>query len=229
MICSAYRKQVFTLEYRLSVGPPQGRHPFPTALIDALAGYNYLVNVLGFSPSNIIIVGDSAGGNLALALIRYLVEYQMSPGVLLPSPPGFLALLSPWADIGTSHIRSGSSEYTNSATDILSNDQLDYCRFAFMGPHGIKAIDTNEYISPASLNIPHVSFVGFPRTFIVSGGAETLLDQIRTLRDRMVKDLGSAVIYYEGQDGIHNYPCFHFFEPLRSNTLGMIGRWITAP
>ena len=46
------------------------------ALIDALAGYNYLVNTVGFHPTRIILEGDSAGGNLALALTRYLLEHR---------------------------------------------------------------------------------------------------------------------------------------------------------
>ena len=63
------------LEYRLTSNPhSKPINPFPAALIDAVAGYNYLVNVLGFEPANIIIEGDSAGANLALALTRYLVE-----------------------------------------------------------------------------------------------------------------------------------------------------------
>ncbi|KAH8798063.1 hypothetical protein DL96DRAFT_1565110 [Flagelloscypha sp. PMI_526] len=47
-------------------------HPFPTALIDWLSGYYYLVYDVGYREENIIVVGDSAGGNLTLALNRYL-------------------------------------------------------------------------------------------------------------------------------------------------------------
>ncbi|KAG6378164.1 Alpha/Beta hydrolase protein [Boletus reticuloceps] len=69
-----------SLEYRLSATVPlPDQNPFPAALLDALAGYNYLVDVMGYSPSNIVLVGDSAGGNLALALTRYLVENKNAP------------------------------------------------------------------------------------------------------------------------------------------------------
>ena len=35
--------RVFSLEYRLAIGKPKPAHPFPSQLLDALAGYNYLV------------------------------------------------------------------------------------------------------------------------------------------------------------------------------------------
>lgn len=51
-------RRVFSVEYRLSAAAPfESANPFPAALLDALAGYNYLVNVVGFTPSNIILAG----------------------------------------------------------------------------------------------------------------------------------------------------------------------------
>jgi hypothetical protein len=41
--------------------------------------------------------------------------------------------------------------------------------------------------------MPHVSFEGFPRTTIVVGSAEMLVDQINTLVERMRRDLGEQV------------------------------------
>lgn len=87
----------FSVEYRLSTTYPHTpSNPFPTALIDALAGYSYLVNEKGFLPQDIIVEGDSCGGNLALALTRYLVEYQHTTIPNFPAPPSALLLLSPW-------------------------------------------------------------------------------------------------------------------------------------
>ena len=71
--------RLFNLEYRLATrvgGKPV--YPFPTQLIDAVAGYNYLVKDLGFAPENIIVIGDSAGGNLSVELVRYLLEDRKS-------------------------------------------------------------------------------------------------------------------------------------------------------
>lgn len=83
--------------------PPSGisLNPFPAALIDAVAGYNYLVGNIGFSPDDIIVLGDSSGGNLALALARHLIESRrMVEDVTIPLPPGGLILCSPWVNLG---------------------------------------------------------------------------------------------------------------------------------
>lgn len=234
-------QRVFSIEYRLSsTNPFTIANPFPTALLDALAGYNYLVNVAGFSPSDIIIEGDSAGGNLALALTRYLTEYKDTPDVDLPAPPGALLLLSPWCDLGVSHVSPGSSSHTLLASDYIGNHDgsVDYARDAFIGPHDMGAVETNRYISPASRHPSlTIDFTAFPRTFIVAGGAEVLLDSIRTLKDKMIKDLGEGngvregegkVRYLEVKDGVHDYLVFAWHEPERTDTLKEIARWAVA-
>lgn len=88
--------RIFSLEYRLSscrLAPPQS-NPCPAAIIDAIAGYRYLVQEVGFEPQNIILSGDSAGGNIAFGLALYFAKSKL-PG--LP-PPGRLLLFSPAVD-----------------------------------------------------------------------------------------------------------------------------------
>ncbi|CAL1707782.1 unnamed protein product [Somion occarium] len=224
--------RAFTLEFRLSTGPPnEAANSFPAALIDAVAGYNYLVNEVGFLTQNIIVEGDSAGGNLALALVRYLIENKDAGIPSFPAPPHDLILLSPWADLGTSHKIEGTSVYTNVKTDFI--DLLHPSRLVpnFLGPFGLDIANRNRYISPASTapTMEKVSFNGFPRTFIVAGGAEVLRDQIRTLRDRMVVDLGSSQVeYYEPAGAVHDYLIFLWFEPERTETLEAIARWLAS-
>jgi acetyl esterase/lipase len=228
--------RVFSIEYRLSTIPPDPpANPFPAALFDAIAGYNYLVKTIGFSPDNIVFVGDSAGGNLAHALTRYIVEHYGIPGLGLPAVPGALILLSPWVDIGQSHIVPGAV-----VIDHLDNEQAIFYANAFLGPHGKPAADLNRYVSPASLHpLMQVSFKGFPRTFIAVGGAELFLDQIETLKDRMVRDLGvgngvnskegtGKVTYFEVPDGVHDYIPFTWHEPERTQTLIEIGKWMSS-
>ena len=55
--------KVYYVEYRLA---PQ--HVYPAALEDAVTVYQRLL-ARGIEPQNIILVGDSAGGNLALELV----------------------------------------------------------------------------------------------------------------------------------------------------------------
>ena len=84
----AKSSQAYTLvpDYRLA---PE--HPFPAALEDTLACWDWLL-AQGYQESNISIGGDSAGGGLALALVFKLRE----KGRPLPSS---IALLSPWVNL----------------------------------------------------------------------------------------------------------------------------------
>jgi acetyl esterase/lipase len=224
-------QRAFALEYRLSsTDPLPNANPFPAALIDAIAGYDYLINIVGFDPSNVIIEGDSAGGNLALALTRYLVERRDRTDI--PAPPGGLIIVSPWADLSSSHDGPNSSLATFDADYAEDPDCMRglWSIQAFVGPHGLGAAGINRYISPASLSVT-ARFTGFPRTFIIAGSAERLYDSIVTLKNRMVADMGEGsgdgqVTYYEGPDAVHDYIAFTWFDPERTDTLQAIAEWL---
>ncbi|KAJ2566932.1 hypothetical protein IW140_004723 [Coemansia sp. RSA 1813] len=55
-MCKATKMRTFSIDYRLAP-----LNPFPAQLHDALISFNYMLD-LGFKPSNIILAGDSAGG-----------------------------------------------------------------------------------------------------------------------------------------------------------------------
>jgi len=76
---------VFNLDYRLA---PE--HKYPAAVDDAVAAFTELVEKQGYEPSRIAIAGDSAGGGLAVAAARRLIDAGVHPAAL--------ALLSPWTD-----------------------------------------------------------------------------------------------------------------------------------
>lgn len=229
-------ERVLSVEYRLSSAKPWPvANPFPSALLDAFAGYHYLISEVGFAPSDIIVEGDSAGGNLAHALTRYLVDNQNALG--FPAPPGALVLLSPWVDLSASHEGPGTSAALCESTDYIGHGTGgDYAKVAFLGLHGMHAAEHNPYISPSSLHPAfQVSFAGFPRTFIVGGAAEVLIDQIRTLKDRMIADLGEGngvlpgegkVRYYEASGAVHDYILLNWHEPERTDTLAEIAKWV---
>lgn len=77
---------VLTVDYR--VAP---KDPYPAALEDALLAYNWLLDN-GFVSENIIIVGDSAGGGLALAIVLFLRDNNM------PMPAGLITM-SAWTNL----------------------------------------------------------------------------------------------------------------------------------
>jgi len=217
--------RILALEYRLSaIDPYPPSNPFPAALIDAIAAYNYLLDDLGFKPEKVVLMGCSAGAHLAITLIRYILD---NPGVL-PLPSALVAL-HPWCDLSNSFEgQYDSSAYTNHATDhadSMFHTTLAYAAKAFTGPHDVQ---TNVYTAPASRYLEgKVSFKGFPRTFMNAGGRERLRDSIRLLRDRFIRDIGEEnVTYVEPAEAAHGYTAFPFMEPERGDTLRQIDGWI---
>lgn len=241
-------RRLFAVEYRLSVGPPNApAHPFPAALVDVIAGYDYLVNVVGFDPADIVVEGDSAGGNLALALTRYLIENQEELRVAADrmgtkplSPPSALILNSPWADLGTSHDKPAQgylrrsdffSPFFLDRTMTTKVKRLDDSVWAYTGVHGYGFADINQYISPGSKHVAAGSYKGWPRTFMTAGGAEWLLDGIHTLKERMSADMGEGtgpgqLWYHEAPDEVHCYLSNDWCEPARTETFKAITEWL---
>lgn len=78
-------------QYRLAANPG-GR--FPSQLQDAITSLLYLIEEIKVPAGQITISGDSAGGNLCLALLRYIAD---NPKAAIPSP-GCAFLWSPWVD-----------------------------------------------------------------------------------------------------------------------------------
>lgn len=220
----------FSLEYRISSSAPfPVANPFPAALIDAIAGYDYLISELGFEPDNIILVGDSAGGHLALSLLRYLVETSV-----LPVPGAFIGN-SPLCDITSSHlvIDDPSLRFKTDILGKLDKGFFGWAWASFAGPLHDDPIDgptKNAYLSPASIGSDiesTISFEGFPDTFLVFGGAERMRDDMRTLKARMIRDLGEGrVTAHEAPDAIHSFLLFAWHEPERSEVFGILSRWV---
>ena len=184
---------MLSVDYRLSSGPPfERRNPFPAAVTDGIAAYKYLGCEVGFLPQNITVGDDSAGGNLALAVTRYIVEGRL-PHV---PPPGGLIASSPWGDMSFSRAEISSSHFLNTGSgifDLLLNTHPLIARKAPIGAYigGMDPEETkyNRYLSPASKFViaPNDAkfFSGFPRSYIMGGGAEHLFDDIVALAERM--------------------------------------------
>ncbi|KZV89535.1 alpha/beta-hydrolase [Exidia glandulosa HHB12029] len=226
---NAFRR-AFALEYRLaSAAPYTATNPFPSALLDAIAGYRYLVQDLGFDPKDILVEGDSAGGQLALNLVTYLVHSQLAD----LAPPGALLMLSPTADWACTHDNDPASSMTRNYYSDYIHRVLD-CRYsarALRGTLSETELASNAYLSPGSLKLQNERgyFSNFPPTCIVAGEAEVMLDPMRMLRDRLVADNSAeSVIYQEYANAPHAWLLVTAFEPYRSAALEGIKHWIEA-
>ncbi|UJR07603.1 hypothetical protein I4U23_011890 [Adineta vaga] len=149
---------ILHLEYRLI---PE--HPAPSAVEDAVAIYRALL-AQNVSPSQIFIMGDSAGGGLALLTIQALISHQ------LPVPRGIITI-APWADLSL----SGESYTRNQLTDVmLRTDNTKWQTKVIVDTHRSKRLPTDPIFSPL-----FGSFKGFPPMYVNVGTADTLEDDAR--------------------------------------------------
>lgn len=164
------------LSYRLASNEG-GR--FPAALQDAVTGYQYLLDQ-GIPPGRIVLSGDSAGGNLAIALLRYIVE---NPDIL-PEPYAVL-LWSPATNIAAARDPAHTDTNRHSTTDYLCGNQIAWGAKAYTaGP-----VDPgNPYISP--LDSP---FHCKTPIWCHSGGLEILHDECMAFVRNMKSIPGNSI------------------------------------
>ena len=229
--------RLFAGGYRLSSSKPfPPSNPFPAALLDGLACYSYLLNVVGFKPENIIVSGDSAGGHLALSLARYIARQDpvLSADISPLPTPGALLLLSPTAEWAITHTGKDASMKKNSRSDYCGAFFKGYSQRSLLGSLPPTDALTNPYISPSSLHLPSSSlthlFTGIPkRIYFLAGEAEICLDSYCTLRDRIVGDVGAdGVRYVEVPDSAHDFLTMAWHEPERTESLKDIAEWVAT-
>lgn len=153
---------VLSFDYRLA---PE--NPYPAATEDAMRVWNYLM-LLGYGARDIILAGDSAGGNLALSLALKLKEERR----LLPRG---LMLMSPWTDLTS----SGESHKTKAEIDpVLNAAYLEEMIRNYAAGQDLE----NPLISPL-----FGDYSGFPPTYIQVGGNEILMDDSHMLYKKLLK------------------------------------------
>lgn len=175
---------VVSLDYRIA---PKSK--FPAALEDALEGWNYLLSK-GYKSEDIIIVGDSAGGNLTLALLMLLRDKQF----LLPSG---VILMSPWADLTD----SGASRFYNFFKDPMFGFSKKYQKLKI--PKKTYAENENfknKFISPI-----YGDYDNFPPMLIQIGTHEILeSDAIKIYEKALLKKVDVKLSRYKNM--------FHGFQ-----------------
>lgn len=185
-------------QYRLSRGTPETQ--FPGAVQDAITFYHHLLS-LGFDPANIIVSGDSAGGNVAIALLRYLQNHSRRNTRSMPLPRG-LAVFSPWVHV-TSTAAQDFDDSPTSHSDVLHSSVLQWGADAYR-PQGRLSTETESYISP----LHHPFELGVP-LYIQAGTVEGFYDQIAEFAQQMEEVRGNKVCFRSVRLAPHNLPFCH--------------------
>ena len=181
-IARAAGVQALLLDYRLA---PE--HPFPAALDDALAAYEWL-QTQGVPPNRIVVAGDSAGGGLTMATLLALRDRK------LPQPAGGVCI-SPWVDLTC----SGASYATRASADpIVTRDGVEKMAQAYVPGGDLKA----PLVSPLFADLHDL-----PPLLIQVGSDEVLLDDSLVLGRRALA-AGVSVTVEEWPAMVH---VWHWF------------------
>ncbi len=148
-----------SVEYRQ---PPEA--PFPAAVDDVVAAYCGLLDS-GIGAERIAIAGDSAGGNLCLALMLRL----KSAG--LPQPAS-ATLICPAPDLALGGASWSREPYLDYLTRPIARAWLDHY------------VDAEHHADPFASPI-HGDLRGLPPILMYAGTVEGLFDEIECLADKL--------------------------------------------
>ena len=143
------RARTWAVDYRM---PPD--HPYPTPLDDCIVTYRAMLEE--HRPEEIVVGGESAGGNLAAALVLRARDEG------LPLPAG-LVLLTPEVDL----TESGDSFQTNLGVDTTLAGSLMEANLLYAGGHDLE----DPYLSPLFGDFTK----GFPSTILTAGTRDLFL------------------------------------------------------
>lgn len=176
--------RVFCPAYRLA---PE--HPFPAALEDALTAYRYLLDK-GYTPRQISLCGESAGGGLCYSLCLKLREEG------LPLPGGIIAI-SPWTDMTA----SGESYASNRDKDpSMTIEQLRFFSECYTKD------PTDPMVSPLFGDL-----TGLPPSLIFVGGDEIMRSD-STLLHLSLQEKGCASQLVVAPERWHGYVLYGLEE-----------------
>ena len=198
-VALATESKTLAVDYRLS---PE--HCFPAQLEDALHAYRGLL-ANDINASRVIVGGDSAGGNLAIALLLAVRDSN------LPQPALTIAL-------------SPAVDFQNECPSVIRNAPFDWIQRPmllqwaewFCGSSDRQ----NPLISPLFADLRSLAPI-----YIQAGGCEVLIDAIQELADRAKKQ--AADVRLEIWDDMnHDFQLFGRYAPQSLEAVRRLGHVI---
>lgn len=186
--------RVFMPFYRLT---PE--HPHPAQSEDALTAWQYLTE--NDPAANIVAIGDSAGGHMALTLLKTLQDRG-------DAQPALCIGLCPWTDIGA----RGASMQTNNRFDLVQ---------------GWMAMQFGEWLNPnnrferTALSPINWDFSGLAPIYLQAGGREMLHDMIAEFA-QVQADLGARVMLDTWADMAHDFQAADSFHASSTQAVARI-------
>lgn len=187
-LAEACGARVLGIDYRLA---PE--HPYPAGVADTVAAYRHLL-ADGVRPGRIVMVGDSAGGGIALAALTRIVAAG------IPRPAGAVAI-SAWLDFEA----EGGSMDTNAGKDPFNQRDVVLMVAAMYLAGG-----------PAREASPlHAPLAGLPPLLLHAGADEVLVDDTRRMAER-ARAAGVEVTEHIWDGLYHDFP---IFDPVEASSV----------
>src|SRR5579859_7107430 len=200
-LARASRSKLLSVGYRLA---PE--HPFPAALDDAVASYRWLLDQ-GIPPNRIAVVGDSAGGGLALSMA---IAIRDAGG---PAPAAVVTI-GPSTDLA----KEGASMKERAHLDpiVTYESSMAHAR-RYMGAEGNLK---HPLASPL-----YADLRGLPPLLIMVGTHEALFDDSTRFAAK-AEAAGVEVELDVWNEMIHVWPFFADILPEGRQAIDKIGSYI---
>lgn len=179
-LSAATNSTVYEVDYRVA---PE--HPYPAAPDDVFTAYMGLLE-MGVEPQDICVMGDSAGGTLALSLLLRLKDMK------LPLPAGAVVFSAPAAPV-----TSVNSFHTREEVDLMFTK--DTLKHVYAPAYTRYQNSIDPYLYPL-----YGCYKGFPPMLIFVGGREMLYDHSVLIANKAKKS-GVDVILDVQEDMLHGY------------------------
>lgn len=199
----AERAGITNLLYEYGLAP---EHPFPAALNDSISVYKAVLDK-GYQPKDIVMMGESAGGGLCLAILLALKDKN------IPLPKAAVAI-SPWTDLSC----SSDSYQTKNKVSLAPFNSWHVFSHYYTAENDVK----NPYISPLYGNLK-----GLPPIFINAGESDELFDDGRKFYEK-AKSEGVEITFTAGDGMIHCYPLLAPMFPEATEAMNEIVNFINS-
>lgn len=199
-IAKACKTKCLSVDYSLA---PE--NPFPKALNEVLTVYNYLLEQ-GYPSAKIVLMGDSAGGGLAMATALKLRDNNT------PLPVAIVGL-SPWLNLACN---SDSCQRLIEKDPMLSAEQGKIYGKIYAGTESVK----HPYISPS-----YADLKGMPAMYIQVSDAEILLDENVDFAEK-AKQQGVDATLETWKNMVHVWHGFGFILPEAKKAIHKIGKYV---
>ncbi len=191
--------RALVIDYRLA---PE--HPYPAAVEDTQAAYGWLLQQ-GIAADKIVVMGDSAGAGLSIALLLALRNAKQ------PQPAGAVCL-SPWFDMTL----SGITMQRNAGIDFMHEQALRTAAQLYL-----QGADPKTPLASPLYGDLH----GLPPLLIQSGTAEVLLADAQRFAKR-AHAAGVDVQLELGQEMVHVWHFLYTLSPVARQAIASAGEFV---